>query len=31
LEEHQKNSKPGDPALANHEIYEIYGKPQLVL
>jgi hypothetical protein len=31
LEEHQRNSKPGDPALANHEIYEIYGKPQLVL
>jgi len=31
LEEHQKNSRPGDPALANHEIYEIYGKPQLVL
>ena len=31
LEQHQKNSKPGDPALANHEIYELYGKPQLVL
>jgi hypothetical protein len=31
LEEHQKNSRPGDPALANHEIYEIYGKPQLAL
>jgi hypothetical protein len=31
LEEYRKNSKPGDPALANHEIYELYGKPQLVL
>jgi hypothetical protein len=28
LEQYQKD---GGPALANHEIYQIYGKPQLVL
>ena len=29
LEQHQKNSKPGDPALANHEIYQFTANPNL--
>lgn len=31
LDWHRQNKKLSDPALANHEIYQIYGKPQLVL
>ena len=29
LDNYRQNHKPGDPALANHEIYQIYGQPPL--